>query len=126
MSFEQAFQTFLDSNLIDVGFITANLAPQGETKGIMYQKISTMRDREIDHDGTMNLKAVNFQFNFYAEKKSKAVEMRDQLQQVLADYNGQMGDYRVQGAYITDERDYFDSEARVFRESVDYRIQYKE
>ena len=126
MSFEQAFQSFLDDNLTDVGFITANLAPQGETKGIMYQKISTMRDREIDHDGIMNLVAVSFQFNFYADRKVEAAGMRDQLQQLLAGYDGQMGDYRVQGAFITDERDYFDTEARVFRESVDYRIQYKE
>ena len=125
MPFENALYNFLSANLTIPDEITANKTPQStQNNYLQYQRIDSNRD--YAHDGSLKLVFADYQFDAYSTRKSNAIAIKKDLQEKLEDFNGYMGDYRVQGVFLTNEFDLYEDDTKLYREEVEYRIQYKE
>jgi len=121
MSFRENFYSFLSGNLIKPEAVTSNVGSV-QNGYLVYQRIVTTQ--EYAHDGHLGLITARYQFDAYADKKQDALLIIEELKTLLDDYVGNMGETKVQGVFIVNEFDTFDSGSDLFREEIEFNIQY--
>ena len=125
MTFEFVFPQFLQSNLAKPNTVSPNKVPQsGEPPFLVYQLVTAQR--ESTHDGNDQLVWAEYQFDCYAKKKQSAVEVMQELRELIEDYDGYINGVRVQGCFLIDQFDTYEENSKLYREEREYRIQYKE
>ena len=115
---------FLTANLVKPDVITANKTYGDYSSWLVYQKVNN--SREYEHSGNANLATVSYQFDAYAPKKGKAIEIIGELIETLEDYTGMMGTTKVQGAFIVSEFSAYEDDTNLYREEIEFDINYYE
>jgi len=121
MSFRENFYSFLSGNLIRPEAVTSNVGSV-QNGYLVYQRVVTTQ--EYAHDGHLGLITARYQFDAYADKKQDAVAIIDELKNILDGFIGFIGSTHIQGVFIVNEFDTFDSGSDLFREEIEFNIQY--
>ena len=121
MSFREAFYSFLSSSLTKPAAVTSNVGSV-QSGYLVYQRIVTTQ--EYAHDGHLGLITARYQFDAYADKKQDTVAIIDELKNSLDGFIGFIGSTHIQGVFIVNEFDTFDSGSDLFREEIEFNIQY--
>jgi len=122
MSFEIDLYTFLNDNITTTGNVSSNITNTNENDYLIYTKITT--STTYSHDGSDKIETARYQFDGYAQKKIDALNIIEEVQELLDNFHGWMGDTRVQGVFVLDEFDDYEDETGLYRNETELKFQY--
>ena len=123
MIFKNDLYTFLSANLSVPTAVTSNVGNVRDGY-LVFQRILT--NRVYAHDGNSGLVMARYQFDAYANKKQDAVLIINELKTLIDNYSGLLGESKVQGVFIVNEFDTLDQDSGMYREEIEFNIQYYE
>lgn len=105
--------------------IYPDILPQKPTlPAVTYQKISTVRLYHMQ--GEDGLPAVRVQIDAWADTKSDAETIADQIRNYIGGFVGSSGGTDFRGIFFDTERSLYESEPKIYRSSQDFIVWYRD
>lgn len=132
MELEEALRTYLLTKTGLTALIGTRIAPDDIADGmaipcVTYKKISDVKT--TTHQGISELEMPSFQFSCYADSKSVARRINNQIRTALTDYRGVMSGLTVQAITLLNEmssrQNLGDGTGKYFIDSLEFEIAFR-
>lgn len=121
--FQRAFKTWLHNNIQTANTISSGrISQSADDKYLVFNRLD--RANPLDHDGVAGNFTVFYQLDAYARRKQDAEDIIGEVRQKLNGYDGYIGEYKISGAEISNERPSYHEEEELYREQLDIKIPY--
>lgn len=126
---EEGLLTFVKADATVGGLISdrmygVKLPQQPTLPAIVFFRVSG--ERIFDTDGETGLADGRFQFDCWDDNLRGARELAEAVRKRLSGYSGAAGGETVQGAFLENDQDLYDSELDAHRVMMDYLVWYNE